>query len=144
MSPAPGRPRLPITSALIAGIESPRDRLSGIVETEQHFDSLLRRIEACLRLLGQAHAALEEIDRLLEGKIASLQLLHDLAERGNRCFEVERCGDGFRRFSRAGRFLVCHGAHPYHRAGRESRRRQIRGASIAAAPADSGHLVGSS
>lgn len=92
------------------GIELSGDGLLRFVETEQHLDSLLSRIEARLGILGQLHPALEQIERLFERQITPFELFDDVAQFRDGGFEVRRhiCRGGSRRVTFRLSSSLCH------------------------------------
>ena len=65
-------------------------RLDGFlaVARQQHFDFLLRRAQRRLALTRERHAALESLERFLEGHVALFEFRHQCFEFGQRLLEV--------------------------------------------------------
>lgn len=71
------------------GVEFPRDGLLLFVETKQHLDALLRRVESRLGMFRETHSAFEQVKRLLQRQVPPFELLHNLTQLADRRFEIE-------------------------------------------------------
>src|SRR5204862_165213 len=74
---------------LVGGLLERLDRGAGLAAAlQEDLDLLLRGLEGCLAVARERDAALEDLQRLIEGQIAALETLHQGLELRQRLFEV--------------------------------------------------------